>query len=57
MSHNSGRFLLAALVAWAVLMSIGPTLVALVQAVVPLVIVLGVVVAILRLVFFHTRRW
>jgi hypothetical protein len=32
-------------------------LVALAQALVPLVIVGGIVAAVLRLVFFHTRRW
>ncbi len=50
-------FLVVAIVALAVLVSAGPTLVALTNAAVPLVIVVGVVVVALRLVFFHTRRW
>jgi len=40
-----------------VLVAAGPTLVALANAAVPLVIAIGIVVAVLRLVFFHTRRW
>lgn len=34
-----------------------PALIALSQALLPLVLVLGFVVVALRLVFFHTRRW
>lgn len=50
-------FLVASVVALCLLVAAGPTLVALAQAAVPLVIALGVVAAVLRLVFFHTRRW
>lgn len=34
-----------------------PALIALSQALLPLIIVFGFVVVVLRLVFFHTRRW
>lgn len=37
--------------------ALSPSLIALSHALVPLVIAAGVVIAILRLVFFHTRRW
>jgi hypothetical protein len=50
-------FLIVAIVALSILVSAGPTLIALVQAAVPLVIAVGVVAVILRLVFFHTRQW
>jgi hypothetical protein len=50
-------YLIAAIVALSVLVSAGPTLVALANAAVPLVIAVGVVAVALRLVFFHTRRW
>lgn len=50
-------FLVVAIVVLAVLTSAGPTLVALLHAAVPLVIAGGVVAAVLRLIFFHTRRW
>jgi hypothetical protein len=59
MSHSPqpGKSLLVLIIGLAVVVSAGPTLVALVHAAVPLVIVGGVVAAVLRLVFFHTRRW
>jgi hypothetical protein len=51
-------FLLVASVAlMSVLVSAGPTLVALANAAVPLVIAIGIVVGVLRLVFLHTRKW
>jgi hypothetical protein len=50
-------WLVAAIVVLCFLVSAGPTLVSLVHAAVPLVIVGGIVAAVLRLVFFHTRRW
>lgn len=37
--------------------ALSPSLIALSHALVPLVVAVGVVGAILRLVFFHTRRW
>lgn len=49
--------LLVAVVVWAVLVSAGPTLVSLIEAAIPLIIVVGVVAAVLRLVVFHTRKW
>jgi hypothetical protein len=39
------------------LVAAGPTLVSLAEALVPLVLVVGVVVAVLRVVWFYTRRW
>lgn len=58
MSHGlSAGKLLVGVVVLVALCSAGPTLVALLNAAVPLVIVGGVVAAVLRLVFFHTRRW
>jgi hypothetical protein len=39
------------------LVAAGPTLVALVNALVPLVLVIGVVVGLLRALFFFTSRW
>lgn len=50
-------YLIVGLVVLSVLVSAGPTLVALAHALVPLVIVVGVLAVVLRLVFFHTRRW
>ncbi|HET7052974.1 MAG TPA: hypothetical protein VFI09_03540 [Solirubrobacterales bacterium] len=48
--------LIIAIVTLSVLVSAGPTLVALAHAAVPLVIVGGIVAVVLRLVFFHTRH-
>jgi hypothetical protein len=39
------------------LVSAGPTLVALAHAAIPLILVVGFVTVVLRLVFFHTRKW
>ncbi len=50
-------FLIVAIIALTVLVSAGPTLIALVHAAVPLVIAVGIVAVVLRLVFFHTRNW
>lgn len=50
-------FLVVSLVAMTLLVSAGPALSELLRAAVPLVIAVGIVVAVLRLVFFHTRRW
>lgn len=49
-------YLIVAIVALSVLVSAGPTLVALVHAAVPLTIAVGIVAIIVRLVFFHTRH-
>jgi hypothetical protein len=59
MSHPNHltAWLVAAIVLLCFVVSAGPTLVAILHAAVPLVIVGGIVVAVLRLVFFHTRKW
>jgi hypothetical protein len=58
MSHGKPfSWLLAAVLLWAILASIGPTLVALIEAAIPLVIALGVVAIALRIALFHTRKW
>ncbi len=49
--------LLVLVVGLVVLVAAGPTLVCLVQAALPLVVALGVVVALLRVVWFLTRSW
>lgn len=51
------NLMLTALVLWLVLVSVGPILVVLIHAAIPLVIVVGVVLIALRLVFSHTGRW
>jgi hypothetical protein len=53
---SPGKLLLGVVVLIA-LCSVGPMLVALLHAAVPLVIVGGIVAVVVRLVFFHTRRW
>lgn len=50
-------FLIVAIATLCVLVAAGPTLVAVMHAAVPLVAVGGVVAVILRLIFFHTRKW
>jgi hypothetical protein len=50
-------YLVAAIVLLSALASAGPTLIDLTHAAVPLVVVVGIVVALVRLVFFHTRNW
>jgi hypothetical protein len=39
------------------LAAVAPSLIGLVDALLPLAIVLAVAVVVIRLVFFHTRRW
>lgn len=46
--------LIAALV---LLAALAPLLIQLSHALLPLILAVGFVVAVLRLVFFHTRRW
>lgn len=55
--HKPINLLLLVVVAWVVLVSAGPMLVALIEAAIPLVIAAGVVAVVLRLVLFHTRKW
>lgn len=60
MAHGGSspvRLLIVAVAIWLVLVSAGPTLVELFHAAVPLVIVVGLVVAVLRLIHFHTNKW
>ncbi len=52
--NKSISFLIAAMVALAVLVSAGPTLVALSHQLVPLVLAIGLVVAVLRLIWYWT---
>ena len=52
-----GDSLFLAVACLVALAAIAPALIALSGALLPLVIVLGVVVIGVRLVFFHTRRW
>jgi hypothetical protein len=46
---------LVVVVGLAALSAAGPTLIRIIGALVPLVLVVGIVIAILRLVFFYTR--
>jgi hypothetical protein len=41
----------------AALIAAGPTLIRLTQALIPLVLVIGVVVVVMRVVWVFTRRW
>jgi hypothetical protein len=50
-------FLIVSIVALAALDSAGPTIVALVHAVVPLIVVLAAVVVVLRLLWYFTNRY
>lgn len=50
-------YFIAAIVALSLLAMATPLLVALSNALVPLVVVGGIAVVAVRLVFFHTRRW
>ena len=52
-----GSYLFAVVVALLTLAAVAPALIALSGALLPLVIVLGVVVVGVKLTFFHTRRW
>jgi hypothetical protein len=49
-------YLIVAIVALSILVSAGPTLVALAHAAIPLIVAVGIVAAVLRLIFFHTRH-
>jgi hypothetical protein len=58
MSHKSPtNLIVTAIVGLLVVAALAPPLIALGHALLPLVVVVGIVVIILRLVFFHTRRW
>ena len=51
------RFLVLAIVGLAVLAAAGPMLVMIARAAVPLVVVTGVVVLVLRVAWYFTHRW
>lgn len=58
MGHNKPlNLLLAVMVVWLIILSAGPMLVELIKAAVPLAIVVGVVLIILRLLLIHSQRW
>lgn len=52
-----GGFLIACIAALVLMAAAAPMLIALSHALLPLVIVAGVVIVAVRLAFFHTRRW
>jgi len=52
-----GGLLVTAVIALVLLAALAPLLIELSHALLPLVLVVGVVAVALRLVFFHTRRW
>ncbi|MGH3426327.1 MAG: hypothetical protein ACRDQZ_01930 [Mycobacteriales bacterium] len=52
-----GSLLATMLVVLVLLAAIAPLLIELSRALLPLAIVVGVVVIVVRLVFFHTRNW
>jgi hypothetical protein len=54
---SSASLLVIAVSGLMVVAALTPSLIALSHALVPVVIVVGVVVVVLRLVFFHTRKW
>jgi hypothetical protein len=56
MKHVAG-FLVVAIVALAVLVSAGPTLIALAHAAVPLIAAVGVVIGVLRIIWHFTSRY
>jgi len=52
-----GGLLATGIIALVLLAAIAPLLIELSRALLPLVVVVGLGVIVLRLVFFHTRRW
>lgn len=58
MGHKSPSSLIVyAIAALIMLAAVSPSLIALSDALVPLVIAVGIVLVVARLVYFHTRRW
>jgi len=55
--NRAAAWLIGGLVGLVALTAAGPTIVALANALVPLVLAVGAVAIVLRLVFFHTRKW
>lgn len=54
---SATSLLTTAFVALVLLAAMAPLLIELSRALLPLVVVGGVVVVVVRLVFFHTRKW
>jgi hypothetical protein len=52
-----GGLLVTAIATLGLLAAAAPLLIALSRALLPFVLVVGVVAVVLRLVFFHTRNW
>lgn len=52
-----GGLLLACFIVLMTLATAAPLLIRLSHALVPLIVAIGVVGVVLRLIFFHTRRW
>jgi hypothetical protein len=58
MSHKSPTSLVVtAAIGLMVIAAVAPSLIVLSRALVPLVVVVGVVLIVARLVLFHTRKW
>lgn len=53
----SGDWLVTAVIVLVLLAAVAPLLIELSRALLPLVIVTAVAVVVVRLAFFHTRRW
>ena len=51
------RTLVLALITISILVAAGPTIVCLAQALVPLIVAVGLTAAVVRIVWFYTRRW
>lgn len=56
-TSNPTGWLLPALVGLVLLVAAAPTLISLSHALLPVIVVAGVVVIAVRLIFFHTRRF
>jgi hypothetical protein len=54
---SPGGLLFTGFIALVTLATAAPLLIQLSQVLIPLVIAVGVMAVVLRLVFFHTRRW
>jgi hypothetical protein len=58
MGHKSPtNLIVTAAIGLMVLAALTPSLVVLSHALLPLIVVVGVVLIVVRLVFFHTRKW
>jgi hypothetical protein len=58
MSHKSpATTIVAAIAGLMVVAALSPQLIALAGALVPLIVIGALAAAVLRLIFFHTRRW